>query len=220
MSGTGPPHALTTPRRAALAATLALALLGAGCGSDEPETSPTSTAEPTTTTRRPTTTTTAAPVTDDESTTTSSSVQAADPAQQEIVDAYVGYWDARFAANSGVPNPADPALARYATGRQLEAVIAETQKNLDEGLALRPNPEPANYRRVEVTSVDGDSAVVQECFVDDALVVTVDTGDVVNDTVATHNVRAELQRVDGQWRVAQASLIQRWEGVAGCALAS
>jgi hypothetical protein len=145
---------------------------------------------------------------------------AADPAHQEIIDAYVAYWDARFAANSGIPNPQDPALARYATGRQLEAVIAETQENLDAGRALQPSPDPVNFRRVTVVSVDGDSAVVQECFIDDGQVIESATGRVLNDTVATHSVQADLLRVDGQWRVSAATLIQRWEGVAGCALAT
>jgi hypothetical protein len=99
-------------------------------------------------------------------------------------------------------------------------VIAETQENLDAGRALQPSPNPVNFRRVTVVSVDGDSAVVQECFVDDGQVIERSTGRVLNDTVATHSVQADLIRVDGQWRVSAATLIQRWEGVAGCALAT
>lgn len=45
-----------------------------------------------------------------------------------------------------------------------------------------------------------------------------DTGEVVNDAVATHNVRGELVRLDGAWKVSSTRLVQRWEGVAGCAL--
>lgn len=137
-----------------------------------------------------------------------------------MIDSYVGYWDARFVANSGVPNPQHPALAQYATGRQLEAVIAETRENLDTGRALQASPNPVNFRRVTVVSVDGDSAVVQECFVDDGQVIERATGRVLNDTVATHSVQADLLRIDGQWRVSVATLVQRWDGVAGCALAS
>ncbi len=143
-----------------------------------------------------------------------------DPADQEIIDAYVAYWDARFAANSGVPNPQDPALARYATGAQLEAVIAETQKNLDAGEAFQPAPEPVNFRRVTVVSVDGDRAEVQECFVDDGQVIERDTGVVLDDGVSTQSVIGNLRFVDGQWRVSGSKLVQQWEGVAGCALAS
>ncbi len=140
--------------------------------------------------------------------------------EQEVIDRYIAYWEARFAANSGTPNPDDPALREYATGAQLDAVIAETQSNLDNGLALQRRDDPASIRRVTVVSIEGDRAVVQECFVDDGLVVRRDTGEAVNDAIATHNVRGELDRVDGSWRVSEARLIQRWEGVAGCAAGS
>lgn len=166
----------------------------------------------------------AATSTTDSSTTTTSAAAprstVADPLHQEIIDRYIAYWDARFAANSGTPNPADPALVEYATGAQLEAVIAETQANLDQGLALRPAGAPHNLRRVNVVSVEGDLAVVQECYVADGVVYRRTNGEIVNDDVATHNVRGELRLVDGAWRVSHTRLAQRWEGVDGCALAS
>jgi hypothetical protein len=61
---------------------------------------------------------------------------------------------------------------------------------------------------------------VLECVVDDALVIRRATGAVTDDTVATHNVLADLERIDGAWRVSAVRLVQRWEGVAGCALVS
>lgn len=150
--------------------------------------------------------------------TTAPSSTVADPEHQEIINRYIGFWEARFAANSGTPNPSHPGLADYATGAELTTVIAETQRNLDEGLALQRRPDPKNIRWVRVVSIDGDRAVVQECFVDDGLVVRRDTGEIVDDTIATHSVKGELVRVDGVWRVERAQLLQRWEGVAGCAL--
>lgn len=196
----------------------------ASCGGDD------ETIGGTTTTRVRAESTGTSPATGSDTTTTpptttagsspTASTTASEPGQQPIVDAYIGYWDARFAANTGTPNPADPALRRYATGAQLEAVVAETQENLDAGRAFQARPNPANYRRVTVVSVNGDSAVVQECFVDDGLVIDRATGGVLNDTIATHSVRGELRKVDGEWRVASTSLLQRWEGVSGCALAS
>lgn len=196
------------------------ALLAAACGGDDDP--PSATADPTSTTRdvgtrstertKTTTSTTIA-----RPTTTATTRTSVPPPEQAVIDRYVGYWDARFAANSGTPDPQDPALAEYATGAQLVAVIAETKKNLDAGLAFRPRMDPANIRRVSVISLDGNRAVVQECFVDDGLVVRRDTGAIVNDTIATHNVRGELERVDGVWRVSKAQLVQRWKGIAGCA---
>lgn len=209
------------PRRAVISALcIALVLALAGCSDDDSDTAAssttaadrTSTTASTSSTSRDTTTTTteATPVTTAPGTT----------AEQEVIDRYVGYWNARFNANAGVPNPDDPALRDFATGRQLDAVVAETQSNLDAGVAFERAAEPHNIQRVTVVEIDGDRAVVQECVVDDGLVVSRDTGEVVDDSVSTHNVQAEMLRVDGVWKVSEARLLQQFEGVAGCALAS
>jgi len=199
---------------------VALVLALAGCSDDDSDTAAssttaadrTSTTASTSSTSRDTTTTTteATPVTTAPGTT----------AEQEVIDRYVGYWNARFNANAGVPNPDDPALRDFATGRQLDAVVAETQSNLDSGVAFERAAEPHNIQRVTVVEIDGDRAVVQECVVDDGLVVSRDTREVVDDSVSTHNVQAEMLRVDGVWKVSEARLLQQFEGVAGCALAS
>lgn len=133
---------------------------------------------------------------------------------------YLGFWEARLAANRDVPNPDDPGLRDFATGDQLERVVAETRANLEQGLAFRPAGSPTGIQRVSVVEIAGDHAVVQECVVADGVIVRRDTGEVVDDTVATHNVRGELVRVDGSWKVSSTQLVQRWEGVAGCARAS
>lgn len=140
--------------------------------------------------------------------------------EDEIIARYVGFWDARFAANTGVPNPDDPALREFATGEQLETVISETRANLERGLAFRRAANPSDVQQVSVIEVNGDRAVVQECVVADGVIIRRDTGEVVNDDIATHSVRGELVRVDGVWKVSSAQLVQRWEGVAGCARAS
>ena len=139
--------------------------------------------------------------------------------EQEIQARYIAYWDARFAANQAPPNPDFPGLADHATGDQLAAVVEETRRNLDEGLALRAREEPSATRTVRVVSVSGDEATVQECVVDDGIVYRFRSGEVVDDMVATHSVEGSMRRVDGVWKLARARLVQRWEGVAGCALA-
>ncbi|MDZ7734466.1 MAG: hypothetical protein U5R31_16585 [Acidimicrobiia bacterium] len=152
--------------------------------------------------------------------TTSAGDEARPPGHQEILDGYVAYWDARFAANTGTPNPHDPALAEHATGAQLDAVVAETRANLEAGLVFDERHDPADFQEVTVVSVEGDVAEVQECVVDDGLVIDTHTGEVVDDEVSTAQRAGELRRVEGRWRVAATSIIQSWEGVAGCALGS
>lgn len=212
-------------RRAALGIACVLLLMAvASCSDDDNATASTSTTagnrtSTTLSTTSSTTSTTAAATT---ITTEGAPVTTAPgtTAEQEVIDRYVGYWTARFNANSGVPNPDDPALRDFATGRQLEAVITETQSNLDQGLAIDRAAEPHNFQRVTVVEIDGDRAVLQECVVDDGLIVRRDSGEVVDDSVSTHNVQAQMLRVDGVWKVSEARLLQQFEGVAGCALVS
>jgi hypothetical protein len=196
-----------------------LAAVLAACGDDDaPEASVTTTETPATSSTS--STVPVSTIDEDDGPSTTEPASPATSTEQEIIDRYIGYWDARFAANSGTPNPDDPALREYATGDQLDAVIAETRTNLEQGVAFRRADDPAEFQRVTVVEVDGDRAVVQECVVSDGVIVRRDTGAVVDDDVATHNVRGELEQVDGVWRVSAARLVQRWEGVAGCALAS
>ena len=201
-----------------VALTLLLGIGTLGCSGDDGATPSTST---TAATGSSTTTETTGPASTTESTTTTSgSTPPGESTEEEIVARYIAYWDARFAANSGTPNPDDPALRDFATGAQLDAVIAETRANLENGLAFRPAANPSDIQRVDVIQLEGDHAVVQECVVTDGVIYRRDTGEVVDAEVYTQNIRGELQHVDGAWRVSSARLIQQWEGVAGCAHAS
>jgi hypothetical protein len=211
-------------RRFGLRARTALSLLSAfivmaaavSCSTDDTVTPPATLPDGSSTTSS----TSATSVASTQTTTSPPSESAGSSVEDEIVARYVGFWDARFAANSGTPNPDDPALREFATGPQLEAVVAETRANLEQGLALRPADRPASVRRVTVVEIDGDRAVVQECAVTDGVIIRRDTSDIVDDEVYTQNVRGELLRVDGVWRLSAARLIQQWEGIVGCALAS
>lgn len=209
-------------RRLAVAVSwVGLGLLVACNGDDSTDAASTTTPADSTATSssRPATSSTTTSTTPPTATSSSTSgTGGANAAEQEVIDRYVAYWDARTAANTGVPNPADPALAEFATGEQLQAVVAETQANLDGGFAFRAADQPANFRDVRVVSIEGDAAVVQECVVDDGLVVRRDTGEIINDSVTTQSVRGEMRRVDGEWRLAAATVIQFWEGVTGCAV--
>lgn len=209
-------HRRTRGGLVALAVLLGIGTLG--CSGDDGATPSTSTSEGR---RSSTTTETTGPASTTESTTTTSgSTPPGESTEEEIVARYIAYWDARFAANSGTPNPDDPALRDFATGAQLDAVIAETRANLENGLAFRPAANPSDIQRVDVIQLEDDHAVVQECVVTDGVIYRRDTGEVVDGEVYTQNVRGELQRVDGVWRVSSARLVQQWEGVAGCAHAS
>jgi hypothetical protein len=136
--------------------------------------------------------------------------------QQAVLAAYQGYWDAILAANDP-PDPSHPALRRYATGAAYESVIKATHTNRLARRAVRLPPNSISTHRAQVVSIQGDTATVRDCAIDDGLVVDMDTGGVVNDVVATQLRTATLLRESGVWKVANTVLEQRWEGVAGCA---
>lgn len=184
------------------AAVLILAVaIAAGCGDDDDRSIPVGT---TTSTTEPTFTT---------------ETSAAVDAETELVARYEAFWDARFAANQEPVDPDDPALREFATGAQLENVIDETTRNRDEGLAFRRPANSVYERRVTVIEVAGGTARLQDCVTNDGIVYRVADGTVVEDSVATNSLEATMQLVEGEWKLASARLLQRWEGVAGCALA-
>lgn len=200
----------------------AIVLLGvvagtlAGCSDagDEANASSSSTTSSSTTSTTTTTTT--------EQTTSSSTSPEDDAAalEAEITDRYLAFWEARFDANTEPVNPNDPRLAELATGAQLDNVVEETKQRADAGLALRRPEDSLTERRPRVVELDGDEATIQDCAINDSIVYRVDTGEVIDDSVVTRSVSATMRLVDGQWRLEATRELQKWEGVAGCALAS
>ena len=154
----------------------------------------------------------------DESKAASTTTTSAGSVEDEIVARYQAFWEARFEANEAPPNPDHPGLREYATAGQLENVVTETTQRRDEGIALRHPENSIAERRVRVLSVDGDGATLQDCATNDGIVYRIKTGEVLDDSVVTRNVRATMRLVGGKWRLAEASVVQEWEGVAGCAV--
>lgn len=110
-------------------------------------------------------------------------------------------------------------LAEFATGPQLDNVVAETRRRLDDGLALRSADPSKTSHDVTVIRQTGDRAELQDCFVNDGIVYRTDTGEVVDDSVVTRSVSADMVLVDDVWKLERATVVQQWEGIAGCALA-
>lgn len=188
--------------RAAMAVVLAFVLLVASCSSND------------------------SALPDPPSTTTSELASAATgsgpstPAGDGLVARYTAFWDARFEANSDPVRPDLPALREFATGAQLDSVIAETQRNAEEGLAFRRPDDSVYERRVVVVERGGGVATLQDCVTNDGIVYRIDGGEVVDEEVVTRNLSATMRKVDGVWKLAATSELQEWEGVAGCALSN
>lgn len=149
------------------------------------------------------------------STSTSSTTSPA--IDQTVADVYLGAVDAEFTASStadaNLPDLAvthlDPLLQKVrdlVTGRRL-------------GGQATKRPDATKSKTVVIsTNVDGDTATVIECTVDDAVVYVKATGQVVNDKVATMRRRATMKKDGEYWKVSERVNEQEWEGVAGCAV--
>ena len=203
--------ARTSPRLAAVL--LAVAVLAAACSGDGDSSSPDSSTSSTSTSSTSTTTS--------EPTSTTATTDTTSPTADEeavILERYLEFWDVRFEANSDPVDPADPRLADLATDAQLTNVLEETQRRADQGLALRNPTDSVTERRPVVVSVDGSEATIQDCSISDTIVYRVSDGEVIDDSTVTRSVSATMRKVDGVWKLSSTSEIQKWEGVAGCAL--
>jgi hypothetical protein len=114
--------------------------------------------------------------------------------------------------------PELPALRQHATGEVLDGIVQRAEElRADDGI-LRI-PEGARYvHRAVVVSIDGDTATVRDCNIDDRVEENASTGEVVDDGVSTRLYISMLVSEDGQWKVATLNRELTWEGAAGCAV--
>jgi hypothetical protein len=195
-------------RRRTAHGVLVLVVLGACSDSgDGPTTSATTTTAPALSTSADRTTT---------STEVTTTTAPDDEAEEAVLDAYQGYFDAILAANDP-PDQFHPALRQFATGEAFQSVFEAAQGNRLAERALRLPENSRTEHRAEVISIEGEQATVRDCAVDDGLVVSIETGEVLNDEVTTRLVTGTLVMDEGQWKVSNTSVEQSWEGVAGCA---
>ena len=185
---------------------VAAALVLGACGGDDDQSAAdlttSTTAEETTTTAPPETTTTAAPT-----------------PEEQMLAAYQSYWaavDEAFAPPR--VRPELPALRQYATGEVLPGIIRRAEEAKADGVVIQI-PEGAQYsHQAEVVSIEGDTATVRDCNVDDTVEVDATTGEVIDDRISTRLYIGMLVREGGQWKVAVLNQEDAWEGVAGCAI--
>lgn len=90
-------------------------------------------------------------------------------------------------------------------------------ERLELGQAVRYKDESPYRHELELRTLDGGSAVVIDCAVDDSVLYEVGSGRVLNDAIGTFLWEIRLVDEHGRWRVANSTILDRWEGVAGCA---
>jgi hypothetical protein len=145
-------------------------------------------------------------------------------AQIEVVEAYRGYWHAAYLMNDPcgptppgepaacLPDPDDELIERYATGASLQAVRDNTSASLEQGRVVVIPPAAAYRHSVMQVTVDGQSAELVACAIDDAVVLDVDGG-VVDDRVLTSRYAVTLTEDGGDWKVSgDIETLRQWTG--------
>lgn len=122
-----------------------------------------------------------------------------DATEAAVLDGYRAFWAAYLKAGDPM-DPKHPDLVATATGAQLDQVRRAFLARLAGGEVIRGSIEP--HPKL-AGPVQGSTAVVADCYVDDSHLFDAATGGQKDDpAVETHQVRAEMTLVESTWRVA------------------
>lgn len=159
------------PLRVALSALLALGAAGS-CADDD--------ASPSTTTSAPPSTTTT--VGED----------------QEVLDAYVAFWNDGYLEAADPMDPTSPALAAHATGAQLETLQRAFIARQANGEVIRGTLD----LQPRVVSVVDETATVRDCYLDNTGIYDEASGERVDTASGVrHLITATLVVEDDTWKV-------------------
>jgi hypothetical protein len=135
--------------------------------------------------------------------------------EEAVLAAVQCYWDTIVEANDP-PDPDHPGFERCMTGAALERSRGITEHHRSLGETVRdPNGRTEQFHST-VSQVDGKSAEVTQCIVDDAIVMRASDGLVLNDKVISASMRLVLVKDETAWRVENAYLTADREGRSLC----
>lgn len=135
--------------------------------------------------------------------------------EQAIIAAVDGYWRSYLVAGNP-PDPSHPIIDEYTTGDAKVRMVDRLSELQIANQALRAPSPSILTSTVAVLSIEGETANVADCVVDDTQLVQLPSGQVLDDEVGTVMFSLTLQRVDGSWKVAIKSVAKKWEGQTQC----
>ena len=112
------------------------------------------------------------------------------------------------------PDPEDEDLAKRSTDENFDFLVEQLSSLDAAGRALRFGPD---YRfDVSTVMVDGSTATVRDCTVDDAQTIEIGSGAVVSEGTTTQLLEAALVFESGRWRVSSIDRLGTWDGAVRC----
>ena len=206
-----------------LSAGAALMLFLGACGGSDNAASTNAPAEVTATaTIAPTTApppTTTLPPTTVAPTTTPPTTQPAEPTDQEIeaeiIAAYLQGWDDYYAVLEDTS--LDPSFARATHTVEADEILVSDQQELrDDNRQVQWPENSLRKQTVEVLRLEGSSATIRDCFVNDSFGIR-PNGEIVNSDLETLLWAAEMRLEDEVWKTLSTELIRAELGVNECA---
>lgn len=120
----------------------------------------------------------------DDTTLPETTTTAAPTSEEEVLTSYLAYWTAvDDVFDPPVVTPDLPALPMHATGEVLQGVITNAERTKERNEVFRVPEDGLNSHRATVLSVEGSTATVRDCNVDDTVVLDAVSGDVLDDAV-------------------------------------
>jgi hypothetical protein len=139
--------------------------------------------------------------------------------EEAAKEAFLGYYEAFFAAAAEPVTPQLPELQRLMTGDQQRIVTRNLDDMRARGHATRLPPDSQRRHDPRVVRLQADGSVeVTSCEVDDSIVYEVETGAVINDDVVTNVISATLVEERGQWKIAFSERTETSPGIVECAI--
>ncbi len=109
-------------------------------------------------------------------------------------------------------DPNDPALAAVLAHDMLRDTRIDIDQRTKQGMASRRPVDSKSRIEYLSVSIDGTTAALTTCEVDDAVAYRVSDGSIVNDKVTTGRWTVSMSQLDGVWQLAGRHQQASWPG--------
>ena len=135
---------------------------------------------------------------------------------QAVLAANQRLWKVWLEANDP-PNPDDPQLSAVAVDPLLSGTRQSIEQHLQRGERVTLPKEPL-YRHDATATLNpsNSSAEVQDCATDDSIVEDAATGKVIDGSVETQLIEAQMVLTPSGWRASRTTFVKSWPGVVAC----
>lgn len=122
----------------------------------------------------------------------------------------------RAFAGQEAPDPGDPQIAADHIGASLREVQRRYRQLLASGEAIRFRASGPPSPQIQRVMIDGPTAKVRSCLVNDTIRYEIETQRVVDDGVDSFQTEATVRFIDRRWKLADQSVSSQWPGRNGC----